>query len=143
MEGMFKGQQVSINSSFGHHEFTPEEVEALFAGKTIAFNAHSDRTGNDYRAVGYLGDYNGHTGFVLDLNAKADLDNADDFMPKTFGGVELTAEQRATLEAGGRVHLEGCVSTRKQHTYDCDIYWGDDPDCPGHKRLIPDFGNRG
>ena len=139
MEGNFNGQQVTIPDAFGHHEFTPEEAEALFAGKTIAFNAHSDRTGNDYRAVGYIGDYNGHLGFVLDLNAKADLDNADDFMPKTFGGVELTSEQREKLMAGERVHLTGCVSARTGNTYDCDVVWADDDQRPGHKRLVPDF----
>lgn len=122
------------------HTFTQEEIDALLAGKAIAYDAHSKNTGNDYTAKGYLGiNDRGYVGFIMDFDVEPDLDNSTDRVPFSIGGVKLTDEQRAALEAGERIHVEGCVSKNTGNTYDADVTWEDDADHPGHKRLYMHF----
>lgn len=147
VEGIYTGSRmpdyVNKKVSFfasgpSHHEFTQEEIDALLAGKAIAYDAHSDKTGNDYAAKGYLGiNDRGYVGFILDFNCAVDLDNSTDRVPFRWCGVELTDEQRAALMNGERVHLVGCVS-KAERQFDVDVTF-EDEDGSGHKRIVPHF----
>ena len=145
VSGVFEGRNVEIWDSFGPrdncHKFSQEELDALFAGKTIAFAAHSKRTGNDYVAVGYLGDSDRGFGFIMDFDATPDVDftnPADLHVPHSFLGVQLTDEQRHDLENGARVHLDNMVSS-KGNEFSADVAWEDDAEHPGRKRIALHF----
>lgn len=143
--GVFKGRNVEIWDGFGprdnYHTFSQEELDALFAGKTIAFVAHSKRTGNDYVATGYLGDGDRGFGFILDFNATPDVDftkSEELHVPHSFCGVQLTDEQRSDLENGARVHLDHMVSSAGNE-FSADLAWEDDPEHPGRKHIALHF----
>lgn len=147
IEGVFAktGQQVRFWDSFGPrdnaHTWSQAEIEALLAGKTIAFTAVSGKSGNKYTARGYLGEGERGFGFVMDFNAHVDpgCDFSEDEVPQSFCGVRLTDEQRVALEAGQRVHLNNCHSKRTGNDFDCDVAWEEDGENPGHHRLVPHF----
>ena len=140
--GIFEGREVSFWDSFGprdhKHVFSQPEIDALLAGKTIAFNAVSGKTGNEYVARGYLGDGERGFGFILDFDAEVDEDFSTDVVPAAFCGVKLTDEQRARLDAGERVFVEGC-HFKSGSTGDVYLRMVESPERPGHRELKVDF----
>jgi DNA topoisomerase-3 len=141
-EGDWNGRHVRFTRVFGGHRFTDEEVAELLAGKPISFAAKSGRTGNDYMAYGYLAEQsftNDRGEDIKYVGFKLDFDSAPQTPPMVFSGHTFTEKERAALERGETIHVEGLVSKRTGNSYEADISWGDDPDNPGRKRCMLHF----
>lgn len=69
---LWNGEPTQIKTSWGPHEFSSGEIEALARGETINFLTTQEGSGKPYRASGKLAwlEYNGHryVGFDRDKN---------------------------------------------------------------------------
>mgnify|MGYP000865258751 CR=1 FL=1 len=120
------------NANWEGHRFSDEEVEKLLAGEKISFPAVS-KAGNDYTAQGYLGrgEYNGNPywGFQLDFSG----------VPESFLGHKFTAQEKADIESGKRVRVEGLVG-KKGTPFDAWVSYGE-KDGETEKSMILDFSD--
>lgn len=119
--GTWNGTDVTFTRTFGGHRFTDDEVAALLAGDAITFQATA-KSGNPYTAAGLLAKqtYNGHhyVGFKLDFDL---VDDSKRPVPDAWCGHSFTADEKATLESGGRVHVDDAVSKKTGKTFSCDV----------------------
>ena len=138
--GTFQGEEISCFREFGGHRFSDEEVDALLAGKVIAFKAHSAKTGNDYTAVGKLGKNDkGYWGFQMDFDLTPDVVFSE-AVPTTWGGHSFTEDEKAALEAGERIHVAGLVSKNTGKEYDADLTF-EKEEGSATRRIVPHFDN--
>ena len=90
--GLWNGQSVSIKTMWGGHEFTEDELEELFEGKEITFEATS-ASGTAYTVSGKLAEqeYNGHqyVGFMK-TNTQFQSENQSERYAGTWKGRQVS-----------------------------------------------------
>ena len=123
--GVWNGKDVTFNRAFSGHRFTDDEVAALLAGDAITFQAVSTKTGAPYTAAGILAKqtYNGrsYVGFKLDFDL---VDDSKRPVPDLWCGHTFTVDEKAALESGGRIHIDGAVS-KAGKVFSCDVLFKD------------------
>lgn len=133
-EGTWNGQQVRFTRTWSGHTFTDKECEDLCAGKEIEIRGLKSKTGSTYGVTGKLTNqtYNGRqfvgferTGFL-----------SSDKVPDSWCQHTFTPEEKALLESGKSVRIEGCIS-KKGNVFGCMVSFGEDDN--GRKGIIPDF----
>lgn len=132
--GVWNGKQVSFNREWGGHRFTDEEVDALLAGDEINILGLVSKAGKTYGVKGKLSEqtYNGSKFVGFERTGFADSNSVQDsWCQHTF-----TADEKAQLEAGCTIHLDGCVS-KKGNVFSCDVKFGETD--RGGKGIIPIF----
>lgn len=132
--GVWNGKQVSFNREWGGHRFTDEEVDALLAGDEINVLGLVSKAGKTYGVKGKLSEqtYNGSKFVGFERTGFADSNSVQDsWCQHTF-----TADEKAQLEAGCTIHLDGCVS-KKGNVFSCDVKFGETD--RGGKGIIPIF----
>ena len=101
--------------------FTDEECKALLAGETVEVRGLKAKSGGTYGVHGKLAEmeYNGHkyVGYKQEGFLKKEG------VPDQWCGHEFTADEKAALEAGAVVHIDGAVS-KKGNVFACDVKYG-------------------
>lgn len=138
------GRTASFANTQLGHMLSDEEVTALLDGESIEFEAISKK-GKPYQAVLRMQEYtyedndgNERHGF----GPRLDFDemNRRRGVPETWCKHLFTAAEKATLEHGGKVHLDDCTS-RAGRDFACDVEFKEE--VPGQgRRIVPDFGPR-
>lgn len=140
----FDGRERRFRQELFGHTFSEDELTDLVDGKHVEFDAIS-KAGKPYRAIVKLDEYtfegrdgNERTGFGPRLDFDAMDRNRG--IPASWCQHLFTAAERKTLESGGKVHLEDCVSKAGKH-FSCDVSFTEEEPGKG-KRIVPDFGLR-
>lgn len=127
--GMFGGNEVSVNRSFGGHRFTDEEVDRLLSGGWVKFPATSKK-GKEYEAVGHLVMKGRYCDFELDFdNAPREL-----LVPDGWGGHEFTFSEKRALANGGTVYCTDLVSSRTGKYYAAELEFSEER---GRRKVRP------
>ena len=134
VKGTWNGREVRFKRVWGGHRFTDDEVSRLLVGETISIEGMKSRAGKEYTAVGKLaeGEWNGRKTFGFQLDASGGV-------PSAWCGHTFTADEKAALEAGTVVHIDGAVS-KKGNVFSCDVKYGERDD--GKKGIIPLFDKK-
>ena len=140
VECEFDGRERRFRRELFQHTFTDDELSALIAGEYVEFDAVS-KAGKPYKAVVRLGEYT----YEQDGKERKGFGPRLDFdemnkrrgIPATWCQHLFTAAEKKTLESGGKVHLEDCVS-KKGKTFSCDVTFTEENPGEG-KRIVPDF----
>lgn len=132
----WNGEEKKFNRNHRGHRFTDEEVERLERGERVQIRAHSNKTGNDYDWVCWLedgltftddkGEKRTYFGCNGDFPGK---DKGTPVCPSSFCQHTFTDKEKADLEAGCRVHIDGFVSKKTGNAFgaDCTLEWKEDP----------------
>lgn len=117
VEGTWNGVLVRIPEALNGHTFTKDELDALFAGKTVPVSG-KDYNGNPLTTsvcLGYL-TYKGkqYVGFH-DANYYYGVWNGEEIkFKRSFMGYRFTDEECQTLLAGGSITFTGTMKDGKQ-----------------------------
>ena len=132
--GTWNGKEVSFAREWGGHRFTDEECEALCDGKEINIHGLVSKAGKTYGVKGKLSDlvYNGKKYVGFERLGFADSNT----IPDEWCKHKFTDDEKAMLEAGKSVQLDGCVS-KKGNVFACKVHWGKDEE--GKWKIIPEF----
>ena len=117
------GEEISFKRVYCQHRFTDAEVADLLAGKTIeAYDFVSSKTGNTFGCEGHLEEqeYQGkkYIGFKS-LGFK----NEPGKIPDAWAGHKFTKDEKAMLESGSKVKIDGLVSKKTGKTYSATMSW--------------------
>ena len=138
-EGVWKGKKIRFKRTWGGHEFTDEEVEALLNGEEISLFGLDSKTGSKYIVKGRLeeGTYNGHsyvgftsTGFLNDDGSErvqGSSAKSGDYctgvwkkqsirFKRAWGGHEFTDEECKQLLAGKEISFEAVSKAGTTYT---------------------------
>jgi DNA topoisomerase-3 len=145
VECEFDGRKRSFRTELFGHTFDEDEIAELVAGNQVEFDAIS-KAGKPYRAVVALEEYTfedkeGNERKAFGPRLDFDAMNARRGVPATWCEHLFTDSEKKTLEAGGKIHLEDCVSKRTGNTFSCDVIFAEENPGEG-KRIIPQFAPR-
>jgi DNA topoisomerase-3 len=134
-QGVWKGDTVSFTRTWGGHRFTDEECAALCRGEEIEVHGLKSAKGTTYGITGKLAQlsYNGNSYVGFERTGFASKTG----VPDSWCGHDFTDEEKETLENGGTVMLDGCLS-KKGNIFSCEVSYGTRED--GSKGIIPNFG---
>lgn len=125
------GAHVRFNRTWSGHRFTDQECMDLLAGKDIEITATSKKTGDDFTVIGSFGEYEFEgrkcIGFIPDFTKPTSAAKRG-VAPKSMLGVKLSDEQRAKIEAGEKVLVEGMKSKKSGKNFDAYLFLEDKPD---------------
>lgn len=130
-EGSWNGKNVRFTRSWGGHEFTDAECEALLRGEEISFEATS-KDGKPYGVKGKLAnlEYNGHKYVGFERTGFADNGG----IPRSWCGHTFTDEEKEKLEAGEGVVCKGLKSAKTGKTFDATLTYD-----ANEKKIVPHF----
>lgn len=128
--GDWKGRKVSVTRIQRGYRLTDKEVETLLDGGEVRCTFTS-KAGKPYTMVGGLADleYNGNKYVGIDFKFPEEV-------PDVWCKHEFTADEKAELEAGLGVYVEGFVSA-KGNTFNATVKYTEDD--KGKKRIVPEF----
>lgn len=119
--GTWNGREIRFKKNFRGHVFTDEECKALLAGESVEVRGLKAKSGGTYGVHGKLAEmeYNGHkyVGYKQEGFLKKEG------VPDQWCGHEFTTDEKAALEAGTVVHIDGAVS-KKGNVFACDVKYG-------------------
>lgn len=122
-EGVFKptGEKVRFNKVWGGHTFTPEEIEKLLNGETIAFQATS-QAGNVLDVEGTLGEgvFKGKPYWGFQRKAADSYTRANAPFPKSWSGYTFTKEDQKKMRAGEKVRIKA-ISKKTGNPFEVDV----------------------
>lgn len=134
-EGIWNGKQVKITAEWGGHEFTQEELNQLFDGYEIEILGLKNKEGKEYGVTGKLTEqtYNGHKFVGFERTGFA---NANKGVPDEWCQHKFTDDEKALLEAGKSIEIDGCIS-KKGNAFSCKVHYGKND--KGFMGIIPEF----
>ena len=110
VEGMFQGTQVQINSTWGTHTFTPEELADLFDGKRISFDYYGKSVSGMLQEQTYKG--RKFMGFKADEPERMEgytygnFRGEDIHFKSSWSGHDFTEEEIRQLLNGEVIHIK-------------------------------------
>lgn len=122
-EGVWNGTNVSFNRVQFGKRLTDDECEALCRGEDVTITGLKSKTGSTYGIIGRLAHktYNGRAYIGVDRVGWADRDPSQKRgVPSKLCGHEFTEAERAALEAGTVVHVDGMVG-KSGKTFSADL----------------------
>ena len=120
-QGTFQGEQVQINSAWGRHTFTPEELADLFEGKRITFDYYGRQVSGTLQEQTYKG--RTFFGFKADEPEKKEgytygrFHDQDIHFKSTWSGHEFTEEEIQKLLNGEVIH----ITAKKKNGQDWEV----------------------
>lgn len=120
-QGMFQGTQVQINTSWGTHTFTTQELDELFAGNRITFDYHGTMVSGMLKEQTYKG--RKFFGFKADEPEKKEgyaygrFRNEDIHFKSTWAGHAFTEEEIQRLLKGETIH----ITAKKKNGEDWEV----------------------
>ena len=108
-QGQWNGQTVQINSSWGSHEFTPQELEDLFAGNKISFMYNGNLVSGCLAQQSYKGKK--FIGFKADEPEKKEgyvygtFKGKEIHFKSSWSGHEFTEDEIRALLAGEEISI--------------------------------------
>lgn len=125
--GTWNGREVKVNRCWGGHRFSDFEVEELLNGGNVELlNMVSLKTGNTYdvslklaerTTVNSMGETITYIGCEPTFLPK---------VPDVFCNHKFTFQEKAALERGEQIYVEGFVS-KKGNIFNANVTWVDDP----------------
>lgn len=121
LNGVWNGQNIAIHEKWIDHIWTPEEADALFAGKNVCVYGLRGKDGKTYDVKGKLGyqTYKGkkYVGFTVmeylnDDRIRGTWNGQDVMIKKSWGGHTWNTEELTRLFAGEEVSVNGLISSK-------------------------------
>lgn len=134
--GTWNGKQVTFTAEWGGHEFTDDEIKQLLDGYEIEVNGLVSKSGKTYGVTGKLTEqtYNGHKFVGFERTGFAN--SRPEGVPDEWCQHKFTDDEKALLEQGKSIEIDGCVS-KKGNVFSCKVHYGEND--KGYKAIIPEF----
>lgn len=136
VSGTWNGKQVTFTAEWGGHEFTDDEIKQLLDGYEIEVNGLVSKSGKTYGVTGKLTEqtYNGHKFVGFERTGFAN--SRPEGVPDEWCQHKFTDDEKALLEQGKSIEIDGCVS-KKGNVFSCKVHYGEND--KGYKAIIPEF----
>lgn len=132
--GTWNGEEVSFNRVWAGHRFTDKECEDLCAGLEIEVKGLKSAKGSTYGVRGRLSNQVYNNKPFVGFERTSFL--SSDKVPDSWCQHTFTPEERALLESGKPVKIDGCIS-KKGNVFGCTVTFGKNE--KGQMGIIPDF----
>jgi len=111
-EGIWQGVNIAFNRVQFGRRLTDAECEALCRDEDVELRGLVAKSGSTYGIMGHLArkEYNGHPYIGVDRVGWLERDPSEKRgVPAKLCGHVFTAEEKAALESGQKVHVDGMV----------------------------------
>ena len=134
--GTWNGKQVTFTAEWGGHEFTDDEIKQLLDGYEIEVTGLVSKSGKTYGVTGKLTEqtYNGHKFVGFERTGFAN--SRPEGVPDEWCQHKFTDDEKALLEQGKSIEIDGCVS-KKGNVFSCKVHYGEND--KGYKAIILEF----
>ncbi len=134
-EGIWNGKTVRFTREWSGHRFTDEECEALLRGEEIEVHGlKSAKTGNTYGVKGKLTEQEFNGNKYVGFERTGFADRVSDGVPNAWCGHVFTADEKAKLEAGEEIFVEGLKSNKTGKVFSANLKYD-----KNDKKIVPRF----